>query len=635
MLGEFLNILLLSVLFTLSTAFALLLRKGVRGGAGQFMYVIWLAVMLAALIPIRIAPPIVSFIVSERTVAEVQPPYRDQNPEIMLITDASAQLHEAQLPEIRARLYETDEPIISDSGDAVAFNLSALMLAGFRFVLFVWTVGASYRLVRELLEYREIKRFLYEYSEPCTDQRTLAVYEDCCRKLGLRHKPKLRRICDVCPTTPCVIGFVRSTVYLSAFCDDLDSFHLEHIFTHELCHVKRRDMLYKLLMVLTTSVHWFNPMSSFLRNAVTEDCEMACDATVLRYMNPTDVRDYMESVLTVAERLRRERKQKRGQYEPLFRAAFFMANDTTPNYLKRRYLHMKTTREKKNTVKLRTICACALACIAVSNVVMLSSCSYIEAKDMTAGQGIGESYVYDPVEIALANYFCVPAFSDITDEQYAQIETLDVFLLTPQDGTPDTVYVSVNGGTVEMLLPCITTLDQYENIILPKIDALDEQSVSESFAGNKFRAFFCIKDPTDPELEPRAVAEMQALFPITKTTPVALYDPYTTVREDAHLYAYFCDADLINEAAFSENALNAKIQSLPFTDDVRFTVSVAEGLEEFGIDSDIFKDRSQNYKEYMSEYMEEIREEQQKNADVLLQELNTQTDINGNGIIGE
>ena len=633
MLGEFLNILLLTVLFTLSTAFALLLRKGVRGGAGQFMYVIWLAVMLAALIPVQIAPPTVSFIVSERTVAEVQPPYRDRNPEIMLITDASSTPVETELPEIRARLYESGEPIVSDTGKAVAFNLSAVMLAGFRFILFVWAVGASYSIVRELLEYREIKRYLWEYSDPCTDPKTLAVYDACCRKLGLRHKPKLRRICEVCPTTPCVIGFFRSTVYLSAFCDDLDSSHLEHIFTHELCHVKRRDMLYKLLMVLTTSVHWFNPMSRLLRDAVTEDCEMACDATVLHYTKAPDVRDYMESVLTVAERLRRERKEKRGQYEPLFRAAFFMANDTTPNYLKRRYLHMKTTREKKNTVKFRTICACALACIAVSNVILLSSCSYIEAKDMTAGQGIGESYVYDPVEIALANYFCVPAFSDITEEQYAQIESLDVYLVTPQDGTPDAVYVSVNGGNVELLLPCITTLDEYESIILPKIDALDEQSTDESFAGNKFRAFFCIKDPTDPALEPRAVAEMQALFPITKTTAVALYDPYTTVREDAHLYSYFYEAELVNEAAFSENALHAKLQSLPLSDGVQLTVSVAESTADFEIDADLFKNRSEQYTDYMSAYMETIRQVDQ--ATLAEQELNTQTDINGNGIIGE
>ena len=635
MLEEVLILLLLTVLFTFCTVFALILRKRLHGGAGQFMYVIWLAVMIASVIPMQIAPPAFRVIVSERSVTEVNPPYRDRQPGIMVIADAAHELHLGELPVLRAYLYAAEDPVVSDNGDTVAFNLSSVMIAGARFLLFIWAMGMSYCMVRELLEYREIKRFLLENSDPCTDLRMLARFEASKKQLGIRRNIPLRRIREICPTTPCVIGFIRPVVFLSAFCDDLDSSHLENIFTHELCHVKRRDMFYKLFMVLTSSVHWFNPISILFRRAVTEDCEMACDATVLRNRRTTAVRDYMESILTVAERVRKERQARRGQHEPIFRAAFFMANDTTPNYLKRRYLHMKTTREKKNHGRFSTICACVLACIAASNVALLSSCSYIEAMDLDEKGITGPVYVGDPIEIALANHFCVPTFSDITEEQFDAIRTLDIYLVTPQDEAPDAVYVSVNGDTVEMLLPCIWKRDVFDNYILPKIDALDAESDEASFSGKKFRAFYSVKDPTDPDLDPSAIAEMQALFPITKTTPVALYDPYTTEREEAYLYARFCEAGLVNDAAFSVSALEAKLGSISVLDGVRITVTEADSIADFSVDSDLFSDRGLPYQEYMSEYMMTVQNQKTELQDLLQDEINMQIDINGNGTIGE
>lgn len=635
MLGEVLILLLLTVLFTLSTVFAILVRRGLRGGVGQSMYLIWLCVMLCAVIPMQFAPPIVNVIVSERSVTEVQPPYRDMHPEILLITDAARELKQGELPDLRAHLTNSDEAVVAENGDAVAFNVSGLMVFALRFVIFVWAVGFSYCLIRELIEYREIRRYLYENSDPVTEEDRLALFRLCREQIGLRRSIPLRRIREDCPMTPCVIGFTRPVVFLSAFCDDMHASHLANIFTHELCHVKRRDMLYKLLMVLTISVHWFNPISILLRRAVTEDLELACDASVLRYRTAVSVRDYMESILTVAERVRRERQARR-QREPMFRAAFFMANDTTPTYLKRRYLHMKTTREKKNWKSVYSVCAGVLALICAANVAVLSSCSYVRATDDSVGGVVSEEpYRYDPIETAFANYFCVPDYDDITDQQLAQIESVDVYLVMPEDGNPDAVYVSVNGGNVEMLTPCILTLDVYENTFLPKIDELAESADEKATSGMKFRAFYNVKDPNDPELEPRAVAEMQALFPITKTMAVAHYDPYSTAREDTLIYSYIYEAGLVNELAFSETALEAKLGSIAALDDAQITITAAENLADFAVDDDIFNNRSQAYKEHMSEYINMTQNRAQELTELIAAEQAQQIDINGNGVIGE
>lgn len=654
MLGEVLILLLLTVLFTLSTVFAILVRRGLRGGVGQSMYLIWLCVMLCAVIPMQFAPPIVNVIVSERSVTEVQPPYRDMHPEILLITDAARELKQGELPDLRAHLTTSDDAVVAENGDAVAFNVSGLMVFALRFVIFVWAVGFSYCLIRELIEYREIRRYLYENSDPVTEEDRLALFRLCREQIGLRRSIPLRRIREDCPMTPCVIGFTRPVVFLSAFCDDMHASHLANIFTHELCHVKRRDMLYKLLMVLTISVHWFNPISILLRRAVTEDLELACDASVLRYRTAVSVRDYMESILTVAERVRRERQARR-QREPMFRAAFFMANDTTPTYLKRRYLHMKTTREKKNWKSVYSVCAGVLALICAANVAVLSSCSYVRATDDSVGGGTmaEEPYLYDPIETAFANYFCVPDYDAITDEQFAQIESVDVYLVMPQMSDTATVqaygsaippqdedlypaaYVSINGNPVEMLMPCILEKDVFENQIVPGLHAWDEEVGAKDVYIKRLQAFYNIKDPADPELEARAVAEMQALFPITKTTSVALYDPYSTKREDHYLYQILFETGMVNDAAFSETALHAKLGSIPALDDAQITITSAENLNDFDVDSGLFKDQSQSYKDYMSAYMDANQKKAEELSELIAAEYAQQIDINGNGIIGE
>ncbi len=316
---------------------------------------------------------------------------------------------------------------------------------------------------------------------------------------------------------------------------------------------------------------------------------------------------------------------------------------------------MKTTREKKNLKTVYSISAGVLALICAANVAVLSSCSYVEAADDTfaVGTAAEEPYLYDPIETAFANYFCVPDYDAITDEQFAQIESVDVYLVMPQMSDTATVqaygsaippqdedlypaaYVSINGKPVEMLMPCVLEKDVFENQIVPGLHAWDEEVGAKDVYIKRLQAFYCIKDPADPELEERAVAEMQALFPITKTTPVALYDPYSTKREDHYLYQILFETGMVNDAAFSDTALHAKLGSIPALDDAQITVTVAETLNDFAVDSGLFKDQSQSFKDYMSAYMDANQKKAEELSELIAAEYAQQMDINGNGIIGE
>lgn len=46
---------------------------------------------------------------------------------------------------------------------------------------------------------------------------------------------------------------------------------------HELVHLKRRDLIYKLIIFIGTTIHWFNPVIYLMSKISFEDLELSCD----------------------------------------------------------------------------------------------------------------------------------------------------------------------------------------------------------------------------------------------------------------------------------------------------------------------------------------------------------------------
>ena len=302
---------------------------------------------------------------------------------------------------------------------------------------------------------------------------------------------------------------------------------------------------------------------------------------------------------------------------------------------------MKNTREKKNSGKLYTICAGVLALIVSANVVLLSSCSYVEAADaenagdMSADAAV--TYTYDPVKVALHNHFSVPYDMELTEEQYAQITSIDVYLLTGNGADWEisgnsivyntslmAAFFSFNGENVELLMPVILPDEVYETAIAPAVE-----SAETTIDARKFHAFYSLKNPLDPQLEPRAAAEIRALFPFTENGGYYIYDPYSTAREDDVMFRLLCEAGLVNTEFLSEAAILAKIALIPQLEDVTVTVFTADDTSGFGEAKARFRTRSESNRAAYPQTTPDV------NGSVPADEIAMELDINGNGIIGE
>jgi beta-lactamase regulating signal transducer with metallopeptidase domain len=133
------------------------------------------------------------------------------------------------------------------------------------------------------------------WSEKVTNTDTLLMFRAAKRELGIRQGVNLMTC--ACIKTPMMIGFVRPTVLLPRF--EIPSDELRSILKHELIHFKRRDLWCKALMLVTLSLHWFNPIVHIMLKRTMELCEISCDERVLKGASEKSRALYGEAIIGV------------------------------------------------------------------------------------------------------------------------------------------------------------------------------------------------------------------------------------------------------------------------------------------------------------------------------------------------
>lgn len=123
----------------------------------------------------------------------------------------------------------------------------------------------------------------------------------------------------------------------------------EFLYRHELCHVKNRDVLLKLICILTLIIHWYNPFVYLLYIKIRQLCEYACDEMVLEGVSEED-RIYYATLLVNMSVSKEPVKEEDMVSKPLFVQRF----SSTKKMLRARILIMKNVKISTKIKKLLT-----------------------------------------------------------------------------------------------------------------------------------------------------------------------------------------------------------------------------------------------------------------------------------------
>lgn len=76
---------------------------------------------------------------------------------------------------------------------------------------------------------------------------------------------------------------------------------------HELCHLKRNDILVSWVICFLKIIYWFNPIVILALNTTQENCETACDSRVLSYLYKDENIYYGNAIINVVKSINTQR----------------------------------------------------------------------------------------------------------------------------------------------------------------------------------------------------------------------------------------------------------------------------------------------------------------------------------------
>ena len=166
----------------------------------------------------------------------------------------------------------------------------------------VWLLGMCGVLVWSGVSHMRLRRYLRRWATVETREEVCCRYAAQAQRLNLKRVPKLL----ACPglEVPMLTGLVAPALMLPQVASPENG--LDYALLHELIHYRRRDIWLKALVMLTVSVHWFNPVMWLMVRQVDRDIELACDEMALTVLPEEERLAYGETILQAAARVHRQ-----------------------------------------------------------------------------------------------------------------------------------------------------------------------------------------------------------------------------------------------------------------------------------------------------------------------------------------
>ncbi|MDQ0091999.1 beta-lactamase regulating signal transducer with metallopeptidase domain [Paenibacillus anaericanus] len=164
-------------------------------------------------------------------------------------------------------------------------------------VSYLWIIGMVVFLLIHIFRQKRFTSMVHRWSEEIEEPRILYIFQEI--KDELRGTKRVTiKLCS-CIKSPMMIGFIKPVILLPT--TDFSSDELKFILKHECIHYLRKDLWYKAIVLIATSMHWFNPIVYFMNRAVSAACEESCDEAVVRNVDLKDRQVYGETIIGLAK----------------------------------------------------------------------------------------------------------------------------------------------------------------------------------------------------------------------------------------------------------------------------------------------------------------------------------------------
>lgn len=185
--------------------------------------------------------------------------------------------------------YYHNEKVLFRVGNDFVLN------SGYRYrllVMGIWCLISFLILTVQLIRYRKICKLMKRGCIIDKEAGSMAILDRLRETWGVKRRVTLR-LCDR-ENTAFIIGVTNPVIICSL---PEDAAEKEMLLEHELVHIKRMDILWKILGTLVKMLHWFNPLVYIFLREFEHICEESCDEKVVKGREELECRQYAAMVV--------------------------------------------------------------------------------------------------------------------------------------------------------------------------------------------------------------------------------------------------------------------------------------------------------------------------------------------------
>ncbi len=294
----------------------------------QCRYMVWIVLAVRLLLPFKFILPLHPF--------EIEIPKQDAVATAWYLEEDEIS-QESIYPEPATDLYE--------EGDTKAVKSSGLDLSPIKIAGFVWLAGVCIFLLIQIGSYHIYLRKLRFSHKESTPEFITASLQEIGRDMGVSKVPEAFITSVV--GAPMLIGVLYPRILIPHAQYSIEE--ISFILQHEMSHYQRKDMWYKLVLLMANALHWFNPLIYIMSAQAARDIELVCDYTVTNKLNHNERTQYANTILSAM--------QRRGRENPMFSTRFGSSKQDMKDRL---YNIFDITKKRRGITVLCLIVLCTL-----------------------------------------------------------------------------------------------------------------------------------------------------------------------------------------------------------------------------------------------------------------------------------
>lgn len=334
-----------------------------------------------------------------------------------------------------------------------------------------YLAGAAAFLLYQGVSYAHFRRTVRRWKRDVARADYAAMLSDTARDLGVSAPEMI--VCEAI-STPAVTGLLRPRLLLPH--ERYDVQELRYILRHELCHLKRRDMLFKLVLLAANAMHWFNPVVYLMLRQADEDIELACDSAATDGLELPERAAYSRTLLAAVQ----------SSVRALPATTCFGG---TVERLKRRITNVLGAQKKRGLGVVALVLALTLT----------AGCAVSWGERGKKNDAPFDGTRYNPV-LVVANWELTIG-KNFHPLYYVSDESGTYFRLSREDGVNTVTMIYDGGETAFAPMESVTlTQENFDGTLLPDLDALrsDNKTAWRVQLPDNF-------DDHDPEASPNLV----------------------------------------------------------------------------------------------------------------------------------